>query len=109
MATNVLQVNTAEFKKEVLDSEIPVLVDFWAEWCMPCRMIVPVIDELSGEYKGKIKFVKINVDNNTELTTELQILSIPTLVIFKDGKVVKRVTGANPKNVIEKEIKSVLT
>jgi len=108
VATNVLQVNTSEFKKEVLDSEIPVVVDFWAEWCMPCRMIVPVINELSGEYKGKIKFVKINVDDNTELTTELQILSIPTLVIFKDGKVVKRIIGANPKNVIEKEIKSAL-
>jgi len=108
VATNVLQVNAAEFKKEVLESKTPVVVDFWAEWCMPCRMIAPSIDELSGEYKGKIKFVKINVDDNPELTTELQILSIPTLVVFKDGEAVKRITGANPKNVIQKEIKSAL-
>ncbi|MBL7155972.1 MAG: thioredoxin [Candidatus Omnitrophica bacterium] len=96
--------NESMFKTEVLDSDIPVVVDFWAEWCMPCRMVSPVIDELSEDYKGKIKFLKVNVDNNPQLATELQILSIPVLILFKNGKEIKRITGANPKEYIEKEI-----
>lgn len=108
MAENLLEVNAGSFRNEVLDSDIPVLVDFWAPWCAPCRMLSPVIDELSNDYKGKIKFAKVNVDDNTELATDLQILSIPVLIIFKDGKEIKRITGANPKEYIEKEIEKAL-
>ena len=108
MADNLLDVNSNDFKKEVLNSEIPVLVDFWAEWCMPCRMIAPVVDELSEDYKGKVKFAKVNVDNNTQLATNLQILSIPLLILFKNGKEVTRIVGANPKEAIQKEIDSAL-
>ena len=108
MAGNLLEVNSDSFKTEVLNSDIPVLVDFWAQWCMPCRMIAPIIDELSKGYKGKIKFVKVNVDNNTQLATDLEILSIPVLIIFKDGKEIKRIQGANPKPVIQKEIETAL-
>lgn len=100
----LLEVNTDNFKKEVLESDVPAVVDFWAEWCMPCRMIAPVVDELSKDYKGKVKFIKINIDNNTELATSLQILSIPVLILFKNGKEIKRITGANPKAYIKKEI-----
>ena len=104
MAGNLLEVNTDNFKSEVLSSGIPVLVDFWAEWCMPCRMITPIIEELSEDYKGRIKFVKVNVDDNTQLTTDLEILSIPVLIIFKNGEEIKRIQGANPKPYIQKEI-----
>ena len=83
MEKNLLEVSESNFKKEILDSSTPVLVDFWAEWCMPCRMISPIIDELSEDYKGKVKFAKVNIDNNTQLATELQILSIPLLILFK--------------------------
>ena len=109
VAGNLLEINTDSFKKEVLTSAIPVLVDFWAEWCMPCRMISPVIEELSQDYKGKVKFAKVNVDNNTQLTTDLQILSIPALILFKNGKEVTRIMGANTKEYIKREIDSALT
>ncbi|MEE9499815.1 MAG: thioredoxin [Candidatus Omnitrophota bacterium] len=108
MAENLLEVNSDNFKTEVLNSNIPVLVDFWAEWCMPCRMVTPIIDELSKDYKGKIKFVKVNVDSNTQLATDLQILSIPVLILFKKAKEIKRIQGANPKSVIQKEIETAL-
>ena len=105
---NLLKIGTDNFKTEVLDSGTPVLVDFWAEWCMPCRMIAPVVDELSGDYKGKVKFAKVNVDNNPALATDLQILSIPVLILFKNGKEITRITGANPKEYIQKEIDKAL-
>jgi len=108
VAENLLKIGTDNFKTEVLDSDTPVLVDFWAEWCAPCRMISPVIDELSGDYKGKVKFAKVDVDNNTALATDLQILSIPVLILFKNGKEITRITGANPKEYIQKEIDKAL-
>jgi len=108
VAGSLLEVNTDNFKTEVLNSDVSVLVDFWAEWCMPCRMIAPIIEELSRDYKGKIKFVKVNVDNNTQLATDLEILSIPVLIIFKNGKEIKRIQGANPKPYIQKEIEKAL-
>ena len=108
MSQSVKDVKAADFKKEILDSDIPVLVDFWAEWCMPCRMIAPIIDELSQDYKGKIKVAKVNVDKNPELATDLQILSIPLLILFKDGKEITRITGANPKTYIAKEVETAL-
>jgi len=105
---NLVEVNADSFKAEVLDSKVPVMVDFWAEWCMPCRMIAPAVDELSSDYKGKVKFAKINVDNNTELATDLQILSIPLLILFKNGKELTRIVGANSKEFIQKEIETAL-
>jgi thioredoxin 1 len=108
MAGNLLEINTDNFKSEVLNSNVPVVVDFWAQWCMPCRMITPIVDELSGDYKGKIKFVKVNVDDNPRLATDMQVLSIPVLIIFKNGKEIKRIQGANPKPYIEKEIEKAL-
>ena len=108
MAQNLLEINTDNFKQEVLQSDIPVLVDFWAEWCMPCRMISPIIDELAEDYKEKVKFGKVNVDNNTQLATELQILSIPVLILFKNGQPVTRIIGANTKSHITQEIDSAL-
>ena len=108
MAENLLEINADNFKPEVLKSETPVLIDFWAPWCMPCKMVSPVVDELADDYNGKIKFAKANVDENTELATNLQILSIPVLILFKNGKEIKRITGANPKNYIQKEIDKAL-
>jgi len=108
MTERLMDVDLQSFKTEVLNSDTPVLVDFWAEWCMPCRLIGPVVEELSNDYKGRVKFVKVNVDNNTELATDLQILSIPVLILFKDGKELTRITGANPKDSIKREIDRVL-
>ena len=104
MAEALKEINSDVFEKEVLSSSLPVVVDFWAEWCMPCKMLTPVIDELAKEYEGKVKFAKVNVDNNTELATNLQILSIPVLIMFNKGKEVTRIVGVNPKQEIEKEI-----
>jgi len=98
------EINSDVFEKEVLTSDVPVVVDFWAEWCMPCKMLTPVVDELAREYEGKVKFAKVNVDNNTALATDLQILSIPVLIVFNKGKEVTRIVGVNPKQEIEREI-----
>ena len=108
MGGNFLEVNESSYKTEVLESATPVVVDFWAEWCMPCKMLTPTVEELSEEYKGKVKFTKVNVDNNTQLATELQILSIPVLILFKDGKELTRIVGANPKDEIKKQIETAL-
>jgi len=85
------------FEEEVVNSDVPVLVDFWAEWCMPCRMVAPIIDELAKEYEGKIKVGKINVDEENELAMKFRIMSIPTIGLFKNGKMVDKIIGARPK------------
>lgn len=97
-----LHITDAEFKKEVIESKQPVLVDFWAPWCGPCRMISPIIDEISKEYEGKVKVVKMNTDENPETPSEYQISAIPTLLFFKSGKVVKEIVGVVPKEEIKK-------
>lgn len=97
-----IELTSKNFATEVEQSSIPVLVDFWAEWCMPCRMIGPHIDELAKTYEGKLKVGKVNVDNEAELAGKFNIISIPTLMVFKDGKVVRQQPGALPKNAIEK-------
>ena len=94
---------TAEnFKKEVLESKIPVLVDVWAEWCMPCKMIGPSISQIAETYKDKIKVGKLNVDSEAEIASQYSIISIPTLIIFKDGQAIRQKVGAMPRHEIEK-------
>lgn len=92
------------FKEEVLDHSGVSLVDFWAPWCGPCKMIAPVIDELSQEYAGKVKIGKVNTDENMQLSSKYNIMSIPTMIIFKDGKVVDQITGAYPKPVLKSRL-----
>ncbi|MGA7952274.1 MAG: thioredoxin [Gloeobacterales cyanobacterium] len=93
-------VTDATFKDEVLDSELPVLVDFWAPWCGPCRMVAPVVDEISQQYAGRIKVVKMNTDENPEVASTYGIRSIPTLMVFKGGTRVDMVVGAVPKTTL---------
>lgn len=97
---SVLQVVDSSFEEEVIKSSYPVLVDFWAHWCGPCRLIAPVIDEIAKEYKNVIKVVKINTDNNPTTATEYGIRSIPTIMIFKNGTKVDTVVGAVPKSTL---------
>lgn len=96
------------FEKEVLQSDTPVLVDFWAEWCMPCKMVGPVIEELAKEYEGKIKVGKLNVDQNSQMPSKFGIMSIPSILFFKGGEVVKSMVGAQPREAFKKEIDQVL-
>ena len=100
-----LAINKNNFKQEVLSSEIPVLVDFWAAWCGPCRMLSPVVDEIAKERQGSVKVVKINVDEEPELARDFNIMSIPTLALIKKGKVVSTSVGVRPKEAIEEMLK----
>ena len=88
------------FENEVLKSDKPVLVDFWASWCGPCRMLSPVISELAEEYEGRVKVGKVNVDEEPELASKFDVMSIPTLLVFEDGELVNRAVGARPKEMI---------
>ena len=92
-----VMLNDANFEQEVLLSEIPVLVDFWAQWCMPCKMIAPMIDEVAKEYEGKVKVCKLNVDEAQSMASKYDVMSIPTLIIFKNGQIVDKMVGAIPK------------
>ncbi|PWW00510.1 thioredoxin [Hoeflea marina] len=98
MAT--VKVDSANFQSEVLDSTVPVVVDFWAEWCGPCKMIAPSLEEISNEMEGKIKVVKLNIDENPELASQFGIRSIPTLAMFKQGAVADIKVGASPKTAL---------
>ncbi|MGH2554173.1 MAG: thioredoxin [Actinomycetota bacterium] len=104
MSDNIIQVNDQNFDEEVLASDRPVLVDFWAEWCVPCHMVSPVIEEIARGSDGRIKAVKLNVDDNPETTRKLGVMSIPTLIMFKDGQEKARVVGARGKEAILREI-----
>ena len=96
-----LNFTNSNFKEEVLQSKEPVLVDFWATWCGPCRMMGPVVEELANDYAGKVKVGKVNVDEEPELAQEYGIMSIPTIIIFKEGKIVNQVVGARTKSDLE--------
>lgn len=97
MGAKTFDVNKAEFATEVLQSETPVLVDFWAEWCGPCKMIAPIVDEIAEEYEGKLRVAKLDADANQEVLMQYGIMGIPTLILFKGGEAVERITGFKPK------------
>lgn len=103
-----LEFSDSNFEEEVLKSDTPVLVDFWAEWCGPCRMIGPIVEELSSEYEGKIKVGKLNIDHNPSVPMSYGIRSIPTLLVFKNGELVDKVVGAVPKSTIASKLESQL-
>ena len=101
---DVMNIGDADFQKQVLESDQPVLVDFWATWCAPCRAIAPAVEELAVQYKGKVKVAKVNIDDNQDTPQQYGIRSIPTLLMFKGGKVVEQIVGAVPKSRLEAAI-----
>ena len=102
------EVSDANFESEVLKSDVPVLVDFWAPWCGPCRMVAPIVEELADEYNGKVKFVKLNTDDNVATASKYGIRSIPTLLVFKGGQAVEQVIGFRPKSELKRTLDKVL-
>jgi thioredoxin 1 len=104
MGDNITHVGDDDFQQIVLDSEQPVLVDFWAEWCVPCHMVSPVVEEIARDQAGKLKAVKLNVDDNPMITRKYQVMSIPTLIVFRNGQEMARVVGARGKEAILREI-----
>jgi len=103
-----VEVTDSNFESEVLKSDIPVIVDFWAVWCGPCKMIAPIMEDFASEYDGKIKVTKLDVDNNPNAAVKYGIRSIPTVLYFKDGKVVEQIIGAYPKSHFEEKLQKLL-
>ncbi|MGZ4132422.1 MAG: thioredoxin [Actinomycetota bacterium] len=101
---NIGDVSDAEFQTTVLDSDTPVLVDFWAEWCVPCHMVSPVVEEIGNEKGERLKVVKLNIDDNPQAARTYGVMSIPSLILFKSGKEVARVIGAKPKDAILRDV-----
>ncbi len=108
MSVAVIHASDESFEADVLQSKIPVLVDFYADWCAPCRRLAPVIDELAEEYEGDLRFVKVNVDDNASLAVQFGVQSIPTLIFFKGGQQVAKTVGAPPKPRLVQEIAQIL-
>jgi len=108
MAENLIEFTDDNFDTEVLKSELPVLVDFWAEWCGPCKMIGPIVEEIAGDYAGKVKVGKVNVDFNNQVAMQYGIRGIPALLVFKGGAVANQIVGAVPKNNITQILDEVI-
>jgi thioredoxin 1 len=106
--SDLLKVTDENFDAEIVNSDIPAMVDFWAAWCGPCKMVGPIVEELADEYKGKIKVAKMDVDQNRATPGKFGIRNIPTLIFFKGGEVIHTIVGAQPKNLIEDELKKLL-
>ena len=108
MAAGISHLTDSTFSEEVVASDVPVLVDFWAEWCTPCKMIAPILEEISAEHAGKIRIAKIDVDANPGLARQFDVMSIPTLILFKDGEAEHRIVGAKGKAQLVEELSAYL-
>jgi thioredoxin len=108
MAGTIAEVTDNTFQAEVIESDVPVLVDFWAPWCGPCRMVAPVLEEIASEKGATLKIVKLNTDENQQTAMAYEVLSIPTLILFKNGQIAKKVVGAYPKRKLEAELEPAL-
>lgn len=104
----VSDVKDTDFEQKVVKSATPVLVDFWAPWCVPCKMVAPIVDKLSGKYDGRLKFYKINVDENPKTTAKYRVMSIPALIVFKNGRAVDTIVGAVPERTLISRIDGIL-
>jgi len=107
--SKINKITSSVFKSEVLESDIPVVVDFWAPWCGPCRMVAPVLEEISQKMNGNIKFVKLNTDENQKTAMDYQIMAIPSLLIFKDGQEVDRIVGFVPQEQLEADLQKIIS
>lgn len=105
---NIINLSVSDFDETVINSDIPVLVDFWASWCGPCKMLLPTMDKLADEYKDKVKVCKVNVDEQGELAIRFGVMTIPTIILFKNGEIVDKVIGAYPKNHFDNMIKKTI-
>ena len=108
MAAHPVEVSDQDFETKVVKSDTPVLVDFWAPWCGPCRAIAPVVEELAGDYEGKVAFAKLNTDDNQRTAMKFGVMAIPTLIMFRGGNEVARIMGAQPKSALKKTIDGVV-
>ena len=108
MADGITTLNESTFDEQIASADLPVIVDFWAEWCGPCKMIAPVLEEIAGEHPGKLRIVKLNVDDNPSAARRYDVMSIPTLIVFKDGQPAKRLVGAKPKGALLEELSEFL-
>ena len=108
MSGEIVHTTDAAFEQDVVKSAQPVLLDFWAEWCGPCKMIAPILDTIATEYKGKLRVVKLNIDDNMQTAAQYQVLAIPTMILFRNGQEAARVQGAMPKNRIVSQLEPAL-
>ncbi|MFH1782155.1 MAG: thioredoxin [Candidatus Omnitrophota bacterium] len=104
----MMEVKSTNFTQEVLESKIPVIVDFWATWCMPCKMIAPIVEAVSKEYSGKVKVLKLNIDDSMDIANKFGVMNIPTIIFFKDGGEFSRIVGVTSKEGIVKKIEEIL-